>query len=388
MKRIENSKLTFMLLVLAVVSTSCSISLQKRRYMPGFHISTSKKIGSIKAANRSFKNADDVIDFKEESQRIDSVENWNPVFEKSNKISRQNGVPEDYLEVKEPSKVDRESSNSDSRVDSEKADIELEINDYPATNKNKRVKQKKYMETKKGIQFTKRQLAILIGVSLLLMALIAAFSFPTFTSIFVQGNAVATGLNLTANSGKFVGSIFGWIGIAILDLLVSWGIYKYYKKDRHKSTKKEESKFDQSRLAAITGLLRLIYTLFLISAIVALGLAKSAGSALQSYNLLSAFSSIWSWGLIVFGLHLIVLGITYKKEDGRKWFTILMKCLLILAGIGYMVQNIALLLVPSPVAFLATIESIFMIFMIVGEMAFALWMIIKGGKTEASNETT
>jgi hypothetical protein len=115
-------------------------------------------------------------------------------------------------------------------------------------------------------------------------------------------------------------------------------------------------------------------------------MAKSAGSALQSYNLLSAFSSIWSWGLIVFGLHLIVLGLAYKNEGGRKWFTILMKSLLIIAGIGYMIQNIALLLVPSPIAFLATIESIFMIFMIVGEMAFAIWMLIKGGKAKATSK--
>lgn len=382
MKKMINGKFTLLLLVLTLIFSSCSISIQKRRYRPGFYISLSKNNGKSKNNGRTIKSVDVVKVFEEGTDMDERI--LSPVSEVSTNIDSEIATDDDDSKTQKPTELCRNIDDIDISAEQTEAITQLDRKNYPPTFKNqKRLKPEKVTKTEKERKFTKRHLAILIGVSLLLMALIAAFSFPTFTSIFVQGNPVETGINLAANSSKFIASIFGWIGIAILDLLVSWGVYKYYKKDKPNSDKKKASKFDQSKLAGLTGLLRLIYTLFIISAIVALGLAKNAGTAAQSYHFLSAFNSIWRSGLIVFGLHLIVLGLTYKKEGGRKWFTILMKCLLIVAGIGYMVQNIALLLMPSQIAFLAAIESIFMIFMIVGEMAFALWMLIKGGKTMA-----
>lgn len=221
------------------------------------------------------------------------------------------------------------------------------------------------METKN----TTRIIAIITGSALLLMALVAAFSAPVISGIFVSGNPALTALNLTTGFGKFTGSIIGWLIILTLDLVVSAGIYAYYKKEKPKE-------------AFTTAVLRLLYSLFLGVAIYQLLKVKVAMPAQAIYNHLHAFHTIWGCGLIVFGLHLITLGILFKHEAGKKWLTITIKTLLILAGVGYLVLYVGMLISPSPQAFKAAIEPIFLIPMILGEVFFALWMLIKGGKTK------
>lgn len=214
---------------------------------------------------------------------------------------------------------------------------------------------------------SKRNVAIIIGIALLLMALVAAFSAPIVSGIFVSGNPALTALNLSAGFGKLTGSIVGWVIILALDLLVSAGVYAYYKKEKPK-------------VAFSSAVLRLIYSIFLGAAICQLLKITLATPAPAVYNHLHAFNSIWGWGLIAFGLHLISLGILFKNEGGKTWLTITIKVLLILAGTGYLVVYVGMLIAPSPMAFKAAIEPIFLLPMILGEVFFALWMLIKGGK--------
>nr|MCU0451969.1 DUF4386 domain-containing protein [Bernardetiaceae bacterium] len=101
------------------------------------------------------------------------------------------------------------------------------------------------------------------------------------------------------------------------------------------------------------------------------------------YNSLSGFKTIWDLGLIVFGLHLISLGFLFKNEGGKKWVNTLIKTLLITAGVGYIVLSLGALLAANPVAFTALVQPIFLAPMILGEVLFALWMLIKGGKARA-----
>lgn len=214
--------------------------------------------------------------------------------------------------------------------------------------------------------FSKRNVAILIGISLLLMAILAIFAVPPINELFVLGDPIQTGLNVTAKSDSLTLPIISWIGILILDLVVSWGVYRYYKKDKPK-------------LANASGIFRLIYSLFLVVAILQLIFAATTHIPAGIYSHLSAFTRIWGWGLIVFGLHLIMLGITYTHERGKKWLSILIKSFLIIAGIGYMIQYIGILFVADPIAFAAAITRLFILFMILGEIIFAVWMLIKGG---------
>lgn len=182
----------------------------------------------------------------------------------------------------------------------------------------------------------KRGTAIVIGSSIILMAVTVGFSFPV-----TKYNKI------------------GWVVIIILDVIVSFGVYLYYKKD-------------DAKRAFASAFLRFIYTIFLSIATAQLFLGSNF------INQVNSFTVIWGWGLIVFGLHLIVLGSLFKSES--KWFNCLVVILLIFAGLGYMTQYIGILLVPNPAQFVATVEPFFLVPAILGEILFALWMIIKGNK--------
>lgn len=213
----------------------------------------------------------------------------------------------------------------------------------------------------------KRKAAIIIGVSLLLMAVIAGIAVPILTSLFVSGNEVATAANVVTQFSKYMVSVVAWLAIFVLDILVSLGIYTYYKKEK-------------KNLATATCTLRLIYTAILGVGIFQLLLNTPTTSSAAIYNHINLFNKFWGLGLIVFGAHLILLGFLFKNEGGKKWVTTTIKLLLILGGIGYMLQYIGVLVVANPTAYAKLIESIFMVFMIAGEVSYAIWKLAKGGK--------
>lgn len=182
---------------------------------------------------------------------------------------------------------------------------------------------------------SERKEAIVKGIAIILMAVLAAISTPVL--------------------GTLTASI-GLVGIFLLDILISIGIYRYYRKERPK-------------LAKATGFLRLLY-----SAVFAIGIGYHIAGNVPMFN------KLWQIGLIGFGLHLIALGILFNNQGGKKWVNIAIKSLLITAGIGYMILNIGVLVVPDPASFRVLMESIFILPMMLSEICFAIWMIIKGGK--------
>lgn len=224
-----------------------------------------------------------------------------------------------------------------------------------------------FPQPEKKSRNSRRTWALIIAISLLSMALISAFTVPGLTALFVAGDPVLTALNVTTAFSSYLRSVVGWMVILVLDLLVSLGIYNYYKKEKPK-------------LARGTALLRLIYSSILGLGIFQLLAVKRDSAALLIYNSIQSFQYIWGLGLIVFGLHLISLGLLYHNEGGKKWVNTLIKSLLIVAGIGYVLLYVGILVVPNPASFAAIVQPIFLLPMILGETLYAIWKLIKGGK--------
>lgn len=220
---------------------------------------------------------------------------------------------------------------------------------------------------------TQRQVAVIIGISLLLMAITAAIAVPPLAAMFVSGNQALTAANVVAGFGKFVVARLGWLLILALDVVSAWGIRKYYRGKK-------------SKMATLTGALRAAYSVILSVGIVQLFTVSKTASVAAVYNGLLAFNTIWGIGLIVFGIHLILLGIMYNNEGGKKWVNVLIKSLLILAGIGYVVMYAGALFAASPVAFIAMLQPVFIVPMLCGEVFYALWKLIKGGKGKKESE--
>ena len=221
--------------------------------------------------------------------------------------------------------------------------------------------------TTKDQKISSRKLAITIGLALLFMALLAGLSVPILNKVLSTTSPLTTFTQIGANKSSFLGALFGWIGIFLLDLLVAWGVWKYYKED-------------DKQKAKTSGILRLIYSILLGVAILQLFKSYSAGTALVAHQSLTNFFTLWNVGLIVFGIHLMVLAFLYKADTEKKWLTIALSIALFLGGLGYVLQYATYFLFPQQLIISTTIESLFIVFMILGELGYAVWMLFKGGR--------
>jgi len=91
---------------------------------------------------------------------------------------------------------------------------------------------------------------------------------------------------------------------------------------------------------------------------------------------IDAYNTIWLVGLILFGVHLLLIGyLAYRSGFMAKVFGIL----LVVAGLGYLVDGFVLVLVPGPSISIGQ-------FTFVGEVALIFWLLIKGSRKNFSQD--
>ena len=87
--------------------------------------------------------------------------------------------------------------------------------------------------------------------------------------------------------------------------------------------------------------------------------------ALCNISDLTTFYTIWDNALIIFGIHLLILGIlVYKSQYIPKYLGIF----LVISSLGYLIDGIANL---------SGINSMVGLLTFIGEILFALWLVIK-----------
>lgn len=208
--------------------------------------------------------------------------------------------------------------------------------------------------------------ALVIGISLFIMAVSAAIAFGAIhSSLIDMSQAEQTMNNIQTNSVRWYIEIVFWIVIIITDLLVSWGVFYYFRNDN-------------SRLSAITAWLRVIYTLILtvaVSQLVAVSSSVQIGNTQKVILLLARFDRLWSFGLMLFGIHLVFLSIASFRYENK-----IIGILLFAAGASYFLVHTMENFLPQFSDLTTRLEAILTIPMTLGEMIFALWMIIRGGK--------
>ncbi|WP_214659002.1 DUF4386 domain-containing protein [Candidatus Formimonas warabiya] len=94
----------------------------------------------------------------------------------------------------------------------------------------------------------------------------------------------------------------------------------------------------------------------------------------------NAFNIEWAIGLVVFALHLFLLGYLVFKSG---YIPKIIGVLLIIAALCYLATNSANLLLPSYENYKATIDTALSVPMAIGELSLALWLLFKGGKRPA-----
>jgi hypothetical protein len=204
---------------------------------------------------------------------------------------------------------------------------------------------------------------IVTGISLLLMAIFASFSFVyVHSEIYVVGKPEVTMEHLRSKSELFKYGLLSWILVFALDLIVSVGIYKIYKKSN-------------AKIAFISSVLRGLYTAILGIAVAFLSMPLFTDVSIVNVLMpFQKFDSIWNIGLILFGLHLVSLSlITFLSKFTPRIIIVL----LLIGGLSYVFVHTLKSFSLINDEFAVNAESILAAPMALSELLFALWLLYK-----------
>jgi len=219
---------------------------------------------------------------------------------------------------------------------------------------------------------------IIAGFSLLIMAIVAGFTFGYAHTNLVVDSPEITLQNLVANKSLFVAELCGWSIIFITDIIVAIALYFFFR-----SMSKD--------ISLITASIRIVYTLILGIAIMQLfkiipllSLADPLSDQLiasETASHFQQFEKLWSIGLIIFGLHLVGLGYLslMSKSVPR-----LLGYLLYFGGISYTFMNLNRQLSLFDSGVISSVENILALPMALAEILLAFWLIYSGFRKSPS----
>lgn len=231
-------------------------------------------------------------------------------------------------------------------------------------------------------QNSQNKISKIIGLSILIMAISAGFSYGlVYNKLIINDNASVTMNNISNSIYLFRWGIFGWLITILCDIIASWGLYLYFKEVNKK-------------LALLGCLLRLFYTTILtiaISNLISILVLFNRNSEILSLTseqlqnqlviFIGNFNTIWSFGLIFFGLHLLIISYLMLKS---KFIPKILVILLFVAAFSYITIHFSYIFIPQYETITIFIEKILSIPMAIGELSLGIWLFIKGGKHSKS----
>jgi hypothetical protein len=214
-----------------------------------------------------------------------------------------------------------------------------------------------------------RRSALVAGVGILVMAVLAgAANFGAIQGLITKGDATTTAKDILASEGLFRLGIVALVVVVILDVVVAWALLTFFE-PVHKG------------LATLAAWLRLSYAAIFavaISQLVGVLHLLSNGQYLTTFSMdqrrteallkIQSFQDTWDVSLVLFGLHLVLIGyLAYKSGYVPR----ILGVLLVVAGLGYLVDSFSGLLAASYSVSVAA-------FTFIGEPLLMLWLLVKG----------
>jgi hypothetical protein len=210
-----------------------------------------------------------------------------------------------------------------------------------------------------------RRAAIVAGLGLLAMALLAFGGFSAFERLVVEGDARATAGNVADHAVAFRAIACAFVVVAGLDVLVAWALYVLLR-PVHQA------------IALLSAWLRIAYAAVFAVALgnlfVAVRRATDADSLdAQVLTSVEAFQDGWDLALVIFGLHLLVLGYLVVRS---RYIPGVLGVLVAVAALGYLVDSLGGLLSRSYDADVALVTF-------PGEVLLMGWLLWRGRRLQA-----
>lgn len=151
--------------------------------------------------------------------------------------------------------------------------------------------------------------------------------------------------------------VLSLLAVAVLDVVIGAALYRVFR----------PVSISLARLAAG---LRVVYAVIFLTAIGALvGLVGIA----EVLDGIETFELVWKLGLVLFGLHLLLVG---HLSCRSRHIPRILGVLVALAGLGYVVDSLTFLLPDLPMTAVGGVT-------VVGEFLFPLWLLICAGRPGA-----
>jgi hypothetical protein len=220
-----------------------------------------------------------------------------------------------------------------------------------------------------------RNASLTAGVGILLLSALAGFgNFVAVQGLVTQGDAAQTAKDIMGSEGMFRLGIVSLLLVVALDLVVAWALYRVF------------SPVSRS-ISMLAALFRLVYAgVFLVAISQLIGvlhllsddtyLAVFTPGQLHAQALsgIHTYNDIWAAGLVLFGLHLLVVGyLAYRSGYVPRFLGVL----LVIAGLGYVIDSFGTVLSRGSWTEVSS-------FTFLGEFLLALWLVIWGRRLTSS----
>lgn len=214
-----------------------------------------------------------------------------------------------------------------------------------------------------------RSASLTAGWGILLLAVLAGFgNFVAIQGLVTPGDAAQTAKDIAGSEGLFRLGIVSLFLVVALDAVVAWALYRVF------------SPVSRS-MSVLAATLRLMYAgVFLVAisqlvvALRALGsdpnpsVVTPAQLQAQALSAINTYQDVWAAGLVLFGVHLLVVGyLAYRSGYVPRLLGVMVG----VAGVGYLIDSFAKVLSNGSWTEVSS-------FTFVGEFLLALWLVTRG----------
>jgi hypothetical protein len=222
------------------------------------------------------------------------------------------------------------------------------------------------------------------GVSLRVAALVAGFAyllspvtyaeFTIMPKLVVSGNVAQTAQNISSHSELFSIAIVCYLVTFVEDVVIAWALYLLLAPvNRAASLLAAWFRLLYTAIA-FSGLLNLLNVRGLLTNPDYRRLLDSRQLQAQVDLALHGFRYTWSFSLIIFGIHLMIVGcLLYQSRYMPAIYSRILGAIVFVDGAGWLLDSIAPYLVPN-----VNTNALSITFL--GELVLMLWLLIWGWK--------